>query len=166
MTAKPYAALVRFSESFLERHGDSYLGVGWTKRQEDADARYRVMLELSEVKLVCRTDGRCLWKHDLSKNAETIRLAGTALSLSDEHNLSILSTGNAPEIYLCDIPQLPDVPLELEVWIKAATDLAGAKQEVEDLRGAIAERDANLERLEAQAEALRAAITDRDGGKE
>jgi len=124
------------------------------------------VVKISEVKLVCRTDGRCLWKHDLSKNAETIRLAGTALSLSDEHNLSILSTGNAPEIYLCDIPQLPDVPLELKVWIKAATDLAGAKQEVEDLRGAVAERDANLERLEAQAEALRAAIADRDGGKE
>ena len=46
MNEKPYTTLVRFSESFLERYGDSYLGVGWTKRQEDADTRYRVMLEL------------------------------------------------------------------------------------------------------------------------
>jgi cyclopropane fatty-acyl-phospholipid synthase-like methyltransferase len=46
MSDKPYEILVRFSESFLERYGDCYLGVGWTKRQEDADTRYRVMLEL------------------------------------------------------------------------------------------------------------------------
>jgi cyclopropane fatty-acyl-phospholipid synthase-like methyltransferase len=46
MSDRPYARLVRFSESFFERYGDCYLGVGWTKRQEDADARYRVMLDL------------------------------------------------------------------------------------------------------------------------
>jgi hypothetical protein len=28
----------------LERHGDSYLGVGWTKSQADTDRRYDVML--------------------------------------------------------------------------------------------------------------------------
>jgi SAM-dependent methyltransferase len=46
MNDKPYERLVRFSESFFERHGDCFLGVGWTKRQEDADTRYRVMLDL------------------------------------------------------------------------------------------------------------------------
>jgi cyclopropane fatty-acyl-phospholipid synthase-like methyltransferase len=46
MSDKSYERLIHFSESFFERHGDSYLGVGWTKRQEDADARYRVMLDL------------------------------------------------------------------------------------------------------------------------
>ncbi len=46
MSDKPYERLVRFSESFFEQHGDCYLGVGWTKRQEDADARYCVMLDL------------------------------------------------------------------------------------------------------------------------
>ena len=43
---KPYGQIVRFAERFLDMHGDSYLGVGWTKRQEDADARYRVMLDV------------------------------------------------------------------------------------------------------------------------
>jgi hypothetical protein len=46
MSDRPYERLVRFSESFFESHGDCYLGVGWTKCQEDADARYRVMLDL------------------------------------------------------------------------------------------------------------------------
>ena len=46
MSDKASERLVRFSESFFERYGDCYLGVGWTKRQEDADTRYRVMLDL------------------------------------------------------------------------------------------------------------------------
>ncbi len=37
---------VRFAESFLEKHGDNWRGVGWTKRKEDVDKRYEVMLEL------------------------------------------------------------------------------------------------------------------------
>lgn len=37
-----------YAESFFDKYGDSYLGVGWTKRREDADARYRVMLDLIE----------------------------------------------------------------------------------------------------------------------
>jgi cyclopropane fatty-acyl-phospholipid synthase-like methyltransferase len=46
MSDKPSERLVRFSESFFKRYGDCYLGVGWTKCHEDADARYRVMLDL------------------------------------------------------------------------------------------------------------------------
>ena len=46
MKDKPYATLVHFTETCLDRYGDCYLGVGWTKRQEDADTRYRVMLDV------------------------------------------------------------------------------------------------------------------------
>jgi hypothetical protein len=46
MRPKAYTPIIRFAESFLEKYGDNYLGVGWTKSQEDADTRYRVMLEL------------------------------------------------------------------------------------------------------------------------
>jgi SAM-dependent methyltransferase len=46
MDERPYRRIVRFAEDFLDRHGDSFLGVGWTKSQEDADTRYRVMLEV------------------------------------------------------------------------------------------------------------------------
>lgn len=46
MTDKNHLQFVSYAESFYDKHGDSFLGVGWTKRQEDADARYRVMLDL------------------------------------------------------------------------------------------------------------------------
>jgi SAM-dependent methyltransferase len=41
-----YRSLVSYCESFLDRHGDCHLGVGWTKSQESAQQRYRVMLEV------------------------------------------------------------------------------------------------------------------------
>lgn len=43
---KPYERLIRLAESYFDRYGDCFLGVGWTKRQEEAAARYRVMLDL------------------------------------------------------------------------------------------------------------------------
>lgn len=41
-----YWKMIRYCEACLKQHGDNYLGVGWTKCQQDADARYRVMLDV------------------------------------------------------------------------------------------------------------------------
>jgi SAM-dependent methyltransferase len=46
MGHRKYRSIVAACESYLEEHGDNYLGVGWTKKKEYADTRYRVMLEL------------------------------------------------------------------------------------------------------------------------
>jgi SAM-dependent methyltransferase len=40
-----HLSLVTVMEENLLQHGDTYRGVGWTKRQEYADLRYQVMLE-------------------------------------------------------------------------------------------------------------------------
>src|SRR5260370_24526897 len=40
-----YKTIVRECERSLELHGDTFLGVGWTKKKEYADLRYKVMLE-------------------------------------------------------------------------------------------------------------------------
>ncbi|HXN48162.1 MAG TPA: class I SAM-dependent methyltransferase [Bryobacteraceae bacterium] len=37
---------VRFCEEMLARHGDNYLGVGWTKDARYAALRYRIMLDV------------------------------------------------------------------------------------------------------------------------
>jgi hypothetical protein len=42
---KKYLNIVSHVESYLEKHGDTHLGVGWPKR-EDVSVRYRVMLEV------------------------------------------------------------------------------------------------------------------------
>jgi len=45
MDQKKYLKIVSHLESCLERYGDTHLGVDW-KRKEDAEARYRAMLEV------------------------------------------------------------------------------------------------------------------------
>jgi cyclopropane fatty-acyl-phospholipid synthase-like methyltransferase len=49
---KKYLNNVAYCESFFEKYGDNYRGVGWTKTQEDVDKRYKVMLEVVEHNLV------------------------------------------------------------------------------------------------------------------
>jgi cyclopropane fatty-acyl-phospholipid synthase-like methyltransferase len=43
---KGHLDIVAACEADLAQYGDTFLGMGWTKRQEDADTRYRVMLEV------------------------------------------------------------------------------------------------------------------------
>jgi SAM-dependent methyltransferase len=44
--AKDYLSIVSECEGDLEKYGDCYLGVGWTKKAEYAATRYRVMLDV------------------------------------------------------------------------------------------------------------------------
>jgi SAM-dependent methyltransferase len=42
----PYADIVAYYERCLEKYGDEFRGVGWTKSAENADTRFRIMLEM------------------------------------------------------------------------------------------------------------------------
>jgi hypothetical protein len=44
-------------------------------------------------------------------------------SIKDPENLCVLSTGYDPRIHLPPVPNLPDVPLELEMWVKVDSEL-------------------------------------------
>lgn len=46
MDTKPYLKIITACEEDLKKYGDNFLGVGWTKKKEYADLRYRVMLEV------------------------------------------------------------------------------------------------------------------------
>jgi len=94
------------------------------------------VVKISELRILSRTDGRCLWRACLKDKEGTVMLSGTAVWLSDEHNISILSTGADPQIYLNTIPRLPEVPLELQLWIKAERDLEGVSREMASQRDA------------------------------
>ena len=41
---RPQQAVVEECEGYFARHGDSHLGVGWTKTREEAERRYEAML--------------------------------------------------------------------------------------------------------------------------
>ena len=145
------------------------------------------VVKIAALKILSQTDGRCLWSCPLEKKEEAVSLAGTALWLSDQPTVSILSTGNDPQMYLRGIPQLPDLPLELQAWIKLDPGLESIEQEIQTLRGIAAkqvgelnelglqiqsevealktvavERQGEVTRLTAQAETLKASVTERD----
>ena len=46
MHEKDYLSIIASNEVYLEKYGDHFLGVGWTKTQEHVDRRYQVMLDV------------------------------------------------------------------------------------------------------------------------
>jgi len=108
----PHVSIVAACEKYLERHGDSYLGVGWTKSQADADGRYAVMLDVmreadTDLSLL---DFGCglshLYEHALRTGRAGIRYSG--LDLSEKFlAISRAKFPNTP-YYLLDVLEHPD----------------------------------------------------------
>jgi SAM-dependent methyltransferase len=115
--SKKYIEIVEHYESCLAKHGDSHLGVDWPKAQ-DAETRYRVMLELipaprhSLVKVlnVRLLDFGCgashLYEHIVANGVAGIEYVGLDLS----PKFVELSRKKFPENhYICaDILEEPD----------------------------------------------------------
>jgi glycosyltransferase involved in cell wall biosynthesis len=95
---------------------------------------FACVVNLSEVGILSRTDGCCVWRTRLTEVGAGVALSGAAVLLPNENLMSILCTGDNPQIYLDDIPRLPDIPLHLQLWIKLDTGLDRVGQELERLR--------------------------------
>jgi SAM-dependent methyltransferase len=85
MNDNPHIQLVREMEGNLVKHGDSYLGVGWTKKKENADVRYKVMLELMEGREPSTLlDFGCgaahLYEYMVAQGIDWVRYSGLDLS--------------------------------------------------------------------------------------
>jgi glycosyltransferase involved in cell wall biosynthesis len=125
------------------------------------------VIKIAALRILAQTDGRCLWSCPLEDKDAAVTLAGSALLLSDQATFSILSTGKDPQLLLHRIPPLPDLPLELQIWIKLEPGLEAVAREIESLRVAIestkaAELQREVTRLTAETVALHATITERD----
>jgi Glycosyl transferase family 2 len=120
------------------------------------------VINIAEVRIRSRSDGACLWKCGIQDLREATTLAGTALWLADQGAGTILSTGTDAQIYLTGVPQLPNLPLELQVWLKVETDLSAVEAEIRAARSLAAEQKSTLATLEAQVEALNVAARERE----
>ena len=83
---KPYLSIIRHYESCLEKYGDTCRGVDWPNA-EDAQVRYRVMLEVIKTKLaekVSLLDFGCgashLYEYILRNRQDYIEYSGLDLS--------------------------------------------------------------------------------------
>lgn len=120
------------------------------------------VVKIAALKILSQTDGHCLWSCPLEKREEAVSLAGTALWLSDQPSVSILSTGNDPQMYLRKIPPLPDLPLELQVWIKLDPGLESIEQEIQTLRGIAAKHVGELNELGLQVQMQKVELANRE----
>jgi SAM-dependent methyltransferase len=106
-----HLSIVAACEEDLERYGDSYLGVGWTKSKDLADLRYRVMLDLipaprdEEVTLL---DFGCGASHLLDYIVErgVTRVSYSGLDLSPK--FLALSRSKHPSVTYYDLDVLED----------------------------------------------------------
>jgi glycosyltransferase involved in cell wall biosynthesis len=103
---------------------------------------FACIVNLSAVRIHSRTDGRCLWSAALQEGEAAVTLSGGAVLLSNQDSMLILCTGDDPQIYLNSIPPLPDIPLELQAWLKVEPGLVTVGRELELLRGSAGERAA------------------------
>jgi SAM-dependent methyltransferase len=87
MNIKNYLTIVSYCEAYLDKYGDNFLGVGWTKTQEDVNTRYRVMLDIirkdSDPKVTVLDFG-CgashLYEYIIKQKIDNIEYSGLDLS--------------------------------------------------------------------------------------
>ena len=78
---------------------------------------------IGSFSLVSKTTGQTIWAFRRG-NWENLNLQGTALKIPDKNNLCLLATGNTPQIELPAFTDIPDMPLDLIIWIKPCSDQA------------------------------------------
>ena len=114
MDEKNYLSIVSHYEACLERHGDTHLGVDWPKK-EDAQTRYRVMMEIMRRENLERTvrllDFGCGASHlyeyivahgiqhiaysGLDLSERFIRLSKSKFPTNDYYRIDLLDNGAA-----------------------------------------------------------------------
>jgi SAM-dependent methyltransferase len=87
MSTHRHRTIVEACEGCLDRYGDTYLGVGWTKRLEDVETRYQVMLDVIDPAAsgpMSLLDFGCgashLYEYILRRGLTHIRYSGLDLS--------------------------------------------------------------------------------------
>ena len=83
----------------------------------------RGIVFISAIKLLNGITGQILWSAETSDAFQTCTVRGDAFVLSTDKNLELVCTGSDPQLLLPKLPDLPDIPLTLEVWMKASRSL-------------------------------------------
>jgi hypothetical protein len=86
------------------------------------------LVKISAINIFNKTNDNILKKISSKKDFNKLSIQGTAIRLPDSESLSLLITGTNPQIDLPAFNELPDIPLSLEIWIKAKVDQS-AKQD-------------------------------------
>ncbi len=82
----------------------------------------RGIVHISSIRLVNSATGETVFKIEKPEEFEKCRIKEDGFSLPGQDGLALFVFSHDPRIILPSIPDLPDCPLELRVWIKAQTN--------------------------------------------
>lgn len=110
------------------------------------------MVVIQSIKLTNKATGKAIFQADSPEGFEAVRPAGNALLLANQQPYTLVSLAHDPQLILPPLPNTPDCPLELRIWLKVSRNQEILRQEWERLSK---ERDALRESVQEQQ--LRAA---------
>jgi hypothetical protein len=84
----------------------------------------RGMVSISSIKLIHAVTGEVLWVAQDQDQFDQCSIEGEGFVLSEEKGLVLVCTGRNVSLRLPVLPDLPDSPMQLKVWIKATRDQA------------------------------------------
>lgn len=84
----------------------------------------RGAVSISSIQLLDVVDGEIYWAADNQEQFKQCSIEGDGLVLSIDQGLTMICTGNDARLRLPLLPNLPDSPMQLKVWIKASRDQA------------------------------------------
>jgi hypothetical protein len=125
-------------------------------------------VSVSSIKLVNAVSGDVLWAAEEAAQFAQCTVEGDGLVLPDAKGLALVCTGNDARLCLPMLPDLPDCPVQLKVWIKASQkqtllERAWAQLNLEKsrLEHRLHQNQALLEEARQKAQALQQKETER-----
>jgi len=114
----------------------------------------RGMAVIAAIKLMHAVTGDILWSAQDEKGFSECTMEGDGFIVSRGDNLILACTGGDPRLLLPVLPDLPDVPMELELWIKAGRKQTELQTRWADLTQSRRDKTKKLAALQAQLEQI------------
>jgi Methyltransferase domain len=135
-------------------------GIGDRAMRIDPASRTGI-IDISSI-VLRKMGGKTVWSWNSAESSEEFRVEGTAYRMPSSDSLRILSFGNAPQIFLPELPNVPaNEPLELEIRLRIDIELSAVQD--------VAQKAADLERARAEWEAAKqdtSKLSDKDRAKQ
>ena len=123
------------------------------------------VVHISKIRFINIVTGETVLDFDKPDKLQQCDISGGAFALSDKEGLTLFVFDQDPQVFLPPMPDLPDCPLELRIWIKAQTSQEEVKQQSvlerkkrEELETSKAQLESKLASVQESLESSRAEL--------
>jgi len=110
------------------------------------------MIRISALKILDAVTQETVWSIPGSEGFKACDVPRDGLVLDDSEPLLVCATGNDPQVLLPPVPDLPDRPLQLEVWIKVDRELTDLTSIWQELATKLQQRSQKVKEIQGQLE--------------